>query len=689
MGLITETPVWFIFLCLFLGAGYALLLYFRYSNDLNKWLIGGLFCFRFLSTFLISFLLLSPLVKRTVKTVSKPVIIIGIDHSESIPMSGDSGFSRDTFPGEIHKLKTALEKKFEVKLYSFGEVVREGFSIPYLDRQTDISTFLEEIIARYTNRNIGALVLASDGIWNRGEDPIQVSSRITCPVYTIAIGDTSLKKDILIKNILYIKYVFLDDQFPLEVQILMHKMSGSKSMVTVRQGDHILFTKEIKALGNRYLDKSIVWLEAKQKGIQQYTIEVENVDGEITSVNNRKVVFIEVMEARQKVLILYEAPHPDIYALRAAMSGSNRFVTEIRKTDEMASDFRNYALIIMYQIPGSQNMPYFQDILNSKTPLLFILGTRTNLNTLNQMNTGLIIQSARMSYSESGAQYNPLFTLFTIPETSHELIRNWPPLLSPFGLYQTPPMTDVLFYQVINTTQTRLPLIFFIRQPARKAGFITGENLWRWSIQEYMSTGSRKTFEELIGKIFQYLTMPEDKSFFRVRTASRYDELEPVTFEAELFNHSYEPVNDPDVQLIITDENEKEYPFVFNKTLKSYVLQAGKFIPGNYYYSASVTLGRESYKKSGTFLVTPVNLEEINLTADHRILNRLASMHDGEMIPAREAMSLTQKIMQRDDIHSISSFRKKLNELIGTPWLFILIVTLLTVEWAIRKRQGM
>jgi hypothetical protein len=102
-----------------------------------------------------------------------------------------------------------------------------------------------------------------------------------------------------------------------------------------------------------------------------------------------------------------------------------------------------------------------------------------------------------------------------------------------------------------------------------------------------------------------------------------------------------------------------------------------------------VTLGRESYKKSGTFLVIPVNLEEINLTADHRILNRLASMHDGEMIPAREAMSLTQKIMQRDDIHSISSFRKKLNELIGAPWLFILIVTLLTVEWAIRKRQGM
>jgi len=84
-----------------------------------------------------------------------------------------------------------------------------------------------------------------------------------------------------------------------------------------------------------------------------------------------------------------------------------------------------------------------------------------------------------------------------------------------------------------------------------------------------------------------------------------------------------------------------------------------------------------------------VNLESANLVADHNLLFRIASSHDGRMVPRDSVEKLAATILAREDIRPVSIRQDKLSDLVGNPWLFGLILLLLTAEWVIRKREGL
>jgi len=54
-----------------------------------------------------------------------------------------------------------------------------------------------------------------------------------------------------------------------------------------------------------------------------------------------------------------------------------------------------------------------------------------------------------------------------------------------------------------------------------------------------------------------------------------FNENEPIVFDGEVYNENYELINESDVSLVIKNEENKEFPFTFNKTASSYTLKAG------------------------------------------------------------------------------------------------------------------
>ncbi|MCK9423286.1 MAG: hypothetical protein M0Q38_11875, partial [Bacteroidales bacterium] len=167
------------------------------------------------------------------------------------------------------------------------------------------------------------------------------------------------------------------------------------------------------------------------------------------------------------------------------------------------------------------------------------------------------------------------------------------------------------------------------------------------------------------------------------------DENEPVEIEAEVYNSSYELINDPEVSITITDTDNKKYPFVFSRTNRAYFLNIGLLPVGNYTYTASVRVGNNLYQKTGKFFIEQISNEHFNLVADHQLLYRISKSHDGEVVYPRSMDDLAEKIVKRDDFRTVSLNEKRFSDLIGNPWLFMAIITLLTVEWIIRTRHGM
>ena len=192
MGIATEYPLGYIFFCILLGVIYAFILYFRTQKQIvvlwQLWLMSIL---RFFSVFLISFLLLSPLIKRNSEIIDKPLIIFAQDNSLSIALSKDSSFYRKGYLNSVRLLQEKLGKSYDVSMVSFGDRITPELKTGFTEKITDISSLFEEVNTRYANRNIGAMVIASDGIYNRGSNPFYAAQKIRFPVSSVGLGDTS------------------------------------------------------------------------------------------------------------------------------------------------------------------------------------------------------------------------------------------------------------------------------------------------------------------------------------------------------------------------------------------------------------------------------------------------------------------------------------------------------------------
>ncbi|TSA29116.1 MAG: hypothetical protein D4R67_02585 [Bacteroidetes bacterium] len=689
MGILTEYPVWFILFCLLLGAVYAFLLYFRSDRETNdpwlRWIMTG--C-RFLAVSLISFLLLSPLIRRQFTTIEKPLIIIGQDNSQSMVLGPDSTWMREEYLAEIDRLAAELGKRYEVKTYSFGEGVSSPMKSGFTEKLTDISRLFTEVTNRYMNRNVGAVIVASDGIYTFGTDPWYAARDFPYPVYTIALGDTTDHRDLLVKNVLYNRQLFLGDQFPVEVQVDATGCGGETAHLSVKEKGKVVRDMDFPVTWNHFSKQIPLLLDAKEPGWHNYTIELAPVEGESTLRNNRQEIFVEVLDMRTKIVLVNDAPHPDLGAIRNALESNRKFELIERSPEEFLLSHDSAALVIFYQIPSLRGAGIPESVVGQLPAALFILGSQSDLAAFNRLDAGLNLASSRSMFAESYPLLNGAFPYFTVDLSLTRLTQQFPPLQSPFGEFRYSTLTEILAYQRINGVSTRYPMICFTHTADQKRGFITGENFWRWRITDYIQTGDHQAFDKLIQQIVQYLSVKQDRSFFRIKMEPTFLENEPVEIEAEVYNQSYELINEPNVSLVITDESGNNYPFLFGQTGSAYFLRAGAFPPGVYSYHAKVKTGSDQYEKRGSFVVTSVNLEAVNLKADHNLLFRLAESHRGTLVYPGDLLSLPEIIRANEEIHAISYTRKIFSELINAPWVFLLILGLLTAEWALRKYTG-
>ena len=71
----------------------------------------------------------------------------------------------------------------------------------------------------YANTYVSAYILASDGIFNQGLNPIYKDNYFNAPLYTIQLGDTVEYQDALIKSIINNKITYLGNETPVEIVI--------------------------------------------------------------------------------------------------------------------------------------------------------------------------------------------------------------------------------------------------------------------------------------------------------------------------------------------------------------------------------------------------------------------------------------------------------------------------------------
>lgn len=688
----TELPGGWIIACAFLGLLYAFMLY-RKDSALDSVPVNMrrlLFALRTLLVFLISLLLLSPLIRTISRDKEKPVIVFAQDNSQSIVMNKDSAFYRKQYAENVRKVLGSLTEKYDVQTVSFGDKVTDQLDFQFNNRQTDFSSLFDQLENRFQNRNIGAIVIASDGLYNQGSSPLYSSGELKVPYYTVALGDTTVQKDIFISKVNFNKTVYLGNNFPVEITVNARQCAGAVSTLKVMKDSSVIFTKDITPAGMNFSQIVPLVLEAKTKGLNHYRMVLSSISGEMTTVNNERDIYVEVIENRQKILLLADAPHPDIAAIKSAIETSENYEVNVQTADKFSGSTRDYNLVILHNLPSGDHP--VADLLSrmktEQTSVLYIAGTQIRPSAFNELQTGVEIAQPLEKSNIVSARLNSDFSLFTLSDAFRSNVAQFPPLQQIYGRYRSTGNNGILFYQQIGSVATDQPLQTFNQSSDQRIGVICGEGLWRWRMTDYQLNGNFDVFREWILKTVQNLSVKEEKTHFRIVTKNNFAENEQVTFEAEVYNDNFELVNQPDVHLVITAGVGKTYPFTFSKTEKAYQLNSGFFPAGDYAYKANVKLGDKVYSSSGKFTVSRLQAELSETVADHSVLSALSTATGGEMVYPSQLASLEQLLEKRNDIKTVSYAHYKLKDWIDIKALFFLLLILLSLEWFLRKRAG-
>ncbi|RZL65595.1 MAG: hypothetical protein EOO93_06350 [Pedobacter sp.] len=677
--------------CLALGFLYAWLLY-RGNKNLDKKLEYGLTAIRIIAVTAIAWLVFAPLIKTLNYTLDKPVIIIGQDNSLSVGQVKANGFDQKLYEQNLKTLQEKLSDKYEVKTYNFGDSVGDGFDFKNRGKLTDASAFFQKIRDQYTNKNVGAIVLATDGIFNHGGNPLYSINQISAPVYTIALGDSITKRDILISNVNYNNIVYLDDDFTIEVQVQAFQSDKENSALTVSQSGAKVEQQSISITGNSFVKTVPVKLHAGKIGVHKYTVQLAALSNEITTKNNSQTFYVEVIDGRQKVLLAAAAPHPDLGVLKEAISLNKHYEAKLALADDLNStDPSKFDLIVLYQIPDAQNIStsFLQKVKALNKPTWYILGAQSNVNAFNQIQNQVNLSSANGSIQEVYPDFATGFTSFNLSEEDKKQFSTSDPLLMPFGRLTVNTGATPIFNQRIGKVSTQQPLLFFTNENGLKAGYLMGEGLWRWKLSAAENESEHSGLNDLISKTVQYLSVKDDKRRFKVFTSkSAYDENESIQFNGTLYNESYQPVNESEVKLQVKNDAGKFFNYVFSKTENGYQLDAGAMPAGNYSYVANTSLGGQKFTANGSFYVNALIAEYQQTTANHQLLNTISKQSNGKLFLPGDLLNIADEIRKNENIKTISYEDRKYDELINLKWLFGLILVLLSTEWFLRKRNG-
>ena len=643
---------------------------------------------RFISLCILIILLFKPKLLNEIKQVEKPIIVFLQDASASILNYPDSTYYTSEFKTLIEENNKILSEKFDVYTYHFSDEINEGINMDFEGKKTDISYAFEEIGNRFYNRNLAAVILASDGNYNKGINPFYKTSELNCPIFTMAIGDDTPEPDLQISGVRHNEIAYFENEFPIQFDILSNFDSDQKHQISIINNGKTIYTEALILKAQTPISKEI-FIEANNEGIQYYDIIINTFDGEKNNENNSQKVAIEILNNLQNILILYSSPHPDVAALTSALEKGKNYKVTKSLFHEFNEEIEAYNLIILHQIPDftNSNKNLLDNIIKSETALFFIGGKGNKWSEFNKVQEFVEVKT-KNAMQEVFPIINKDFGPFQLSEQCEKFIQSATPLQAPFGDVILKEECSSLFTQKIEGINTNNELLFFAEKEDKNWAIFLAEGLWKWKLFNYQKNESHDNFNELFQSISQYLTLNKDKRKLRLQYPKMIDEGETFYMDAQLYNDNYQLIEDAEISLVLTDPNEKEFKYSFSPINRKYKTVIKNLIKGSYEFKVNSKFKNEYAEQNGTFVVLESKLEQEQKIANWKTLKQLSSNTNGQFIKKDNFDNYSEIISSNIDSNQKVYFNQYLSDLIKQKSIFLLILLCLFLEWIIRKRLG-
>lgn len=687
----SDTPLWTLIVWAVIVVSLSLFLYRKKSwvKEISQLRRITLISLRSLGLFLLGILLLGILIKGVDKEIDKPIIISIVDDSESMLNYADSASVKELTKEYLNTANLKFKERYNHLTFSLSDEIKDVDSLCFKNNRTNISHALNKVYDNYYGRNIGAIILLSDGNFNAGTTPLLITEKFKrTPIYTLSVGDTIQKVDHLIKSVINNEIAFLNNKFPVEVTIEGNKTPDKAFKLELLKDGRVIETQSLKHQNDDYsLIKATFHLEAKQVGMHEYTVKIEHLSNEFNFENNEKSFFIEVLDDRSKVLLVAEALNPDAGAVKSALISEQNIEVKTVSVNELPTSLEEYDLIVWLDPGVNKNPNDFKKLTDYKKAIWYFITPQTSRTAISSLQLQASINTTGRT-DNVGAAFNQAFNLFKLSPETRKTIDQFPPLKSHYGSIKYNNSSSTLAFQKVGNIAKNEPLFYFGMRDKNKFAVTYGAGFWSWRLADYQINQSHNSFNELVRKTVQYLILKENTSRLRINLPSIANSEDEFIINGLFYNESYEPITEPSIHLELKKPNGEKFEYVFLPMEEEYHLNLGRLASGRYSWRAFTSYNNKDFAKEGSFAIKDLALEKQATKANHQLLQQIADNKNGKFEMLSDFQTVIDDIAQRDDIVPVAYESSSYKKLIDYFWLLIAIVFVFTTEWIMRRYLG-
>lgn len=688
----------------------AVLGYYYYKNslaDLSPIKKFFLRIIRFAVIFLLLLLAFEPIADFEFENVIRPQHFIFLDRSKSL-FAEDAETKKEMMTTFESRLSNSTNLEYEI--FSFGDSVSStGNNLDIKSSKSAVTNF-EKIFSFLKKEKLtpSTITIISDGIINDGENPIYIAEKINIPIFTIGLGDTATQFNLKINDVVHNSVIYAGQPTTIRVSAVLEGKENTSTVLDFFEEDKLISTSSVDLKSNSLANINFEYTP-KTGGEKKLSLRLREVSGEKNVEDNKKIIFIKALGSKTKITLLSGVPSFDQRYIKAALQkDTNNHVDvfsflpngEILEGNNLKKILDESEILFLINFPSNnctndvvqmvtkviseRSLPYFFLLTNnldaqklklfgSTLPIIF----RENISPTKNVQPLLNEQQIR----------NPILGLDN--SRTGQLWNNLPVVYQSGWDVNGKPESTILLTTIINNIPLKTPMLITRKFAKEKSILINASDIWRWKMLANKQT--EFLFDNFILNCAKWLNADEELQRINIRTNKKfYAQGEEVNFFGEVYDESFNPVNDAEIKIVLQLQGGKSEKFSLISSGNGYYETT--FQPmnaGDYEFTGAIEVnGKNIGSSKGRFNVGEIDIEMLNLKTDVEFLNLLADKTGGKFF--FNNFEGVFEILE-SNIHNKEKIIREKKEIAvwNYDWILFLIILLFGIEWFIRKREGL
>lgn len=553
-----------------------------------------------------------------------------------------------------------------------------------------------------------AVLVVSDGAVTQGEDPWAGAERLGLPVFTALAADSEPGADAAIAQVATNSTAYVGRGAPVLVTIRSRGLAGRDAALELREDGRVLDRSQVRLPRGGETEVSMA-VSPQSPGVHFYEVALSGIPGELTERNNRRLVSLDVLADKARVVMVQASPSFDFSFVRRSLEEEPDLASEFwiagpqgvylrvgtpeRATPaELGRRIGAASIVALGDLEGAPGAAVILSAAAARVAEgagLWIYGgnPRAGLGAVRGTPVAPLLPfeverspGPALSLSPEPAPESRGEALFGDGGASPGAIKQWQDLPPASGVRDLPLRAGARRLLAASRLGSGT-LGASIRPPGggRVFALNTGQ-MYRWTFTAQGAPGGNDVFPAFLSRVWRWLNEPGAGQALSVRPGRRVVPLgEMLTADVAGLRAG----DRADVQAV--DARGKSIPMKVSMVDGGAHAEAA-LAPGRYRIVArAMRTGVEGGRAQTEAAVEETGAEWIESAPDGEALGRTAKVSGGKSFSSSDTSGILKALLE-ESRRPRGTRESALNR---EAWPYALALALLGAEWWIRRRRGL